>query len=361
MAITVSANGPPDAVDDTYVRGDDLVLEVLANDTDAERRAPQDHLGHAARARHGDHQRRRDTITYAQTSNFSAADSFTYTISDSGGAHGYGHGHAPGLPGARHPPSAAAASSRASAGSPARRCMPTASSARRRPSSRLRAGRVPCSPRVTSRSRPARTTRPAPPRATATELRGARDVSILRLDLMIPAGRELPLLRLRLPVRGIPRVREQQLQRRLPGRARREQLVGRGLDHHRAEQLRLRLGRRHRLHQRLLLRARPRRHGHGQPVRRLDAAPERAHARSPLAPTRSTSPSSTRATPRSTRPPSSTASMVGAAGPGGCSAGANEPPDRGRRRVRRAARTRSRLRSTSSPTTPIPTTATRSR
>ena len=45
-----------------------------------------------------------------------------------------------------------------------------------------------------------------------------------------PGGGELPLLRSRLPERGVPRVREPRLQRRLPGRARREHLVGRGRD-----------------------------------------------------------------------------------------------------------------------------------
>ena len=165
VTITVAPNQAPEAVDDTYARGDDITLHVLANDSDPEG-APLE-ITTVTPPAHGTATiaLERDTIAYTQTSNFTATDSFTYTISDWDGGTDTATVTLQPCP-ALAPAIDAAASSRASAGSPARHCMPTAPSARRRPSSRRRAGRVPCSPRATWRSRPARTTRAAPARTT---------------------------------------------------------------------------------------------------------------------------------------------------------------------------------------------------
>ena len=85
MTITVAPNQPPEAEDDTYARGDDITLYVLANDSD-----PEDdplEITSLTPPAHGTATItvEEDTITYTQTSNFTATDSFTYTISDGHG------------------------------------------------------------------------------------------------------------------------------------------------------------------------------------------------------------------------------------------------------------------------------------
>ena len=224
VAITVSANGAPDAVDDTYARGDDIVLAVLDNDAD-----PEDEPltitsvtppAHGTATITGDE----DTITYTQTSNFSAADSFTYTITDSGGG----------------TDTATVTLQACPALAPAIDSSGIVTSERWVACSALHANGVvgptttvlpphgPTSALLTSGDA---ADSPGPPSESAstsngTSLRGALDVSILRLDLMIPAGANCLSLRLRLPERGVPRLRRQLLQRRLSRRARLEHLVG---------------------------------------------------------------------------------------------------------------------------------------
>ena len=85
VTITVAPNQPPEAEDDTYARGDDITLQVLANDFDPE--DAQLEITTVTQPAHGTATitLEKDAIAYTQTSNFTATDSFTYTISDGHG------------------------------------------------------------------------------------------------------------------------------------------------------------------------------------------------------------------------------------------------------------------------------------
>ena len=165
VTITVAPNQAPEAEDDTYARGDDITLRVLANDFDPEE--AQLEISAVTQPAHGT-----ATITLERTRSptrrprASRPPTRSPTRSRTGTAVRIQQPSHSSPARRSRLPSTAAASSRASAGSPARRCKPTAPSARPRASSRRRAGRVPSSPRATSRSRLARTTRAAPARTT---------------------------------------------------------------------------------------------------------------------------------------------------------------------------------------------------
>ena len=187
VAITVTANGAPDAVDDTYARGDDLVLEVLTNDTDPEgeffKITSVTQPAHGAATISGDE----NTVTYTQTSNFSATDSFTYTITDSGGGTDTATvtlqacpALAPALDGGGIVTSerwVACSALRANGVvGPTTTVLPPQGGQ----SALLTSGDIALAPGPNDSS--------GATASNGTELRGARDVSILRLDLMIPAG-----------------------------------------------------------------------------------------------------------------------------------------------------------------------------
>ena len=187
VAITVSANGAPDAVDDTYARGDDLVLEVLTNDTDPEgeffKITAVTQPAHGAATISGDE----DTVTYTQTSNFSATDSFTYTITDSGGGTDTATvtlqacpALAPAFDGGGIVTSerwvACSALHANGVVGPTTTVLPPQGGQ----SALLTSGDIALAPGPNDSS--------GATASNGTELRGARDVSILRLDLMIPAG-----------------------------------------------------------------------------------------------------------------------------------------------------------------------------
>jgi large repetitive protein len=82
VSIQVNPNGPPDAVDDTLARQDQVSVHALGNDTDPEgdeltiTSVTQPSHGTAVIADGG------FFISYTATGNFSASDSFTYTVSD---------------------------------------------------------------------------------------------------------------------------------------------------------------------------------------------------------------------------------------------------------------------------------------
>ena len=82
VALTVVPNSPPDAVDDAAVRQDQVSIQVLQNDGDPEADeltvvsvTPPSH-GTAAVDLGG------SSVTYTATGNFNATDSFTYTVDD---------------------------------------------------------------------------------------------------------------------------------------------------------------------------------------------------------------------------------------------------------------------------------------
>jgi large repetitive protein len=86
VTITVIANEPPVAVDDTFARSDELDLNVLANDMDAEEAELE--ITAVTQPAHGSVtiQDGGTSVHYSATSNFSATDSFTYTVVDPAGA-----------------------------------------------------------------------------------------------------------------------------------------------------------------------------------------------------------------------------------------------------------------------------------
>jgi hypothetical protein len=88
VVVTVAANQPPEPADDTFARGDEAILDVVANDLDPDSESltleitaiTQPSFG-IAEIVQGD-AAGWDKVSYAQTSNLSAVDSFTYTVSD---------------------------------------------------------------------------------------------------------------------------------------------------------------------------------------------------------------------------------------------------------------------------------------
>ena len=120
------------------------------------------------------------------------------------------------------------------------------------------------------------------PRAPNPTDRGAtaRDVTVLRVDLNVARGRELPDDRLPLPVRGVPGLRRRGLQRRLHRRGRPgDGRLGGGHHDHRGEELRVR--RSEPGHQRQHLRREPDDggRGRGHHLRRRHAAAQRCAGR----------------------------------------------------------------------------------
>ena len=110
-------------------------------------------------------------------------------------------------------------------------------------------------------------------RDNGTSARGAFDVSILRLDLSIPAGANCLSFDLAFQTEEYPEFVNSALQRRVHRRARHLRLERLRFDDLGAAQLRLRQRRAHRQRQQLLLRPGPGRRGDRHAVRREHAAP----------------------------------------------------------------------------------------
>ena len=188
VTVTVAANQAPDAVDDTYARADETVLEVLENDIDPEgveltiTALTPPANGTAAIVNAG------SAITYTQTANFSASDSFTYTVSD-------GHGGMDTATVTLEPCPALGAAIDAGGIVVGERwvaCSAVRANGVVGPTTTVFPPQGPTSALLTSGDI---ALAPGPndqsgatASNSATELRGALDVSILRLDLMIPAG-----------------------------------------------------------------------------------------------------------------------------------------------------------------------------
>ena len=225
------ANLPPEAVDDSATRARSTSSSTCSPTTPTPRATSSRSSRSRSPPRGGDHRAREGTITYSQTSNFSAADSFTYTITD--------------RPRARTRPRSRSQACPALA--PAIGGGGIVTSERWVACSALRRQR-----------RVGPTTTVFPPQGGTSALLTSGDIALApgpndderrhreqrnraarRPRRLHPAPRpddprwrELSLLRSRLPERGVPRVRRTPLQRRLPGRARREHwsVDGRG-DH----------------------------------------------------------------------------------------------------------------------------------
>jgi len=189
--VTVVANEPPEATDDTFARGDLVVLDVLANDFDVDgsqlevSSLTQPAFGAAAivQGEDGD----RDTISYTQTSNFSSNDSFTYTIADEEGATSTATVTLEACP--------AIASSLDAGGIVVGErwatCSATAANTSAGPTTSVLSPQNGTSALLTSGDASLAAgpnNSPGSGASNGTELRGAYDVSILRLELAIPAG-----------------------------------------------------------------------------------------------------------------------------------------------------------------------------
>jgi large repetitive protein len=189
VTITVNVNEPPFAADDTAPRSDQTVLDVLRNDEDPDGgpleitsvTAPA--FGTATINDSPDS----DTITYSQTANFGASDSFTYTVTDSGGdtatatvtlepcpavASSLDHG---GLVVSERWAMCSATRANAAAGPTTTVLTPSGGS-----SALLTSGDAALAPGPNDSS--------GAGVGNGTEGRGAFDPSILRLDLVVPAG-----------------------------------------------------------------------------------------------------------------------------------------------------------------------------
>ena len=189
--VTVVPNEPPEATDDSFARGDLVVLDVLANDFDVDgsqlevSSLTQPAFGAAAivQGEDGD----RDTISYTQTSNFSSNDSFTYTIADEEGATSTATVTLEACP--------AIASSLDAGGIVVGErwatCSAVAANTSAGPTTSVLSPQNGTSALLTSGDASLAAgpnNSPGSGASNGTELRGAYDVSILRLELAIPAG-----------------------------------------------------------------------------------------------------------------------------------------------------------------------------
>src|SRR6185503_6428658 len=92
VTITINTvNDPPVAVNDSTTVNEDTtdnVVDVLANDTDADNLTPPLNAGltvvAVGTASHGTVSFTAGGVKYTPTANYSGADSFTYTVSDNG-------------------------------------------------------------------------------------------------------------------------------------------------------------------------------------------------------------------------------------------------------------------------------------
>ena len=187
VAITVSANGAPHAEDDRYLRGDELVLDVLDNDSDDENDPLE--IVSVTQPAGGTAEISADklTIVYRQTSNFTADDSFTYTVTDPGGATDTATVTLDACAGL----SSALDSGGIVVGERWVACSAERASGAVGPTTTVFPPQGATSALLTSGDI---AQAPGPNNSTSagannqTDLRGAFDVSILRLDLLIPAG-----------------------------------------------------------------------------------------------------------------------------------------------------------------------------
>ena len=187
VAISVSAPGAPHAEDDRYLRGDELVLDVLENDSDDEDDPLE--IASLTQPAGGTAEITEDKlgIVYRQTSNFTADDSFTYTVTDPGGATDTATVTLDACAGL----ASALDSGGIVVGERWVACSAERASGAVGPTTTVFPPQGGTSALLTSgdvAQAPGPNNSPSAGANNETELRGAFDVSILRLDLMIPAG-----------------------------------------------------------------------------------------------------------------------------------------------------------------------------